>query len=474
MSHAPRPYQERAFTGVRGAWDAGKRAVCLVCPTGGGKTFMGSRLALERGGPVLWVAHRRELVKQAYAALHREVGGASLGIIAPGHEFERGARIQVGTVQTILARSPDVAPSVLVLDECHHYASEEWRELAGRWPGAVTLGLTATPERGDGRPLGDIFDSLVVAAQYSELISEGFLCEAVVFHPGEVLQGALANDPVKMWKRHSRGMRGFAFMPTVKAARELAERFTREGLPAACIDAKTAKSERDDRLARFAAGELQVLTNVDTLTEGVDVPAAGVCMLGRRFQTVGAYLQAGGRVLRPHESKEHAVIIDLTGASLVHSWPTVDRVYSLDGKGIRKESAENPVRNCLQCGLVYLCAEEACPDCGSRPPPRVARPQRIYSLELQEAWAGEHTADDAKAREYARLRIVARSKGLDVAWVVKEYRKLFGEAPRLSDVSADEKREQLVRFQRFGAARGFKPGFAAVRYKELFGAYPSR
>lgn len=187
-----------------------------------------------------------------------------------------------------------------------------------------------------------------------------------------------------------------------------------------------------------------------------------------------AYLQACGRVLRPHPGKEHAVIIDLTGASLVHSWPTVDRIYSLDGKGIRKESAENPVRNCLQCGLVYLCADGECPGCGSAPPPRVARPQRIYSLELQESWAGENTADDAKQREYLRLRIVARGKGLDVAWVVKEYRKLFGEAPRLTDVSPDEKREQLVKFQRFGHARGFKPGFAAVRYKELFGSYPSR
>jgi len=473
-----RPYQVRAKAAVRKCWTDGERSTCLVAPTGSGKTHMASTLALELvqdSGDVLWSAHRTELVSQAYAALHGIVGGSSMGLISPGHPFRPGARVQVGTVQSLLARAPNLNPRIIVLDECHHYVSEEWRALAERFPAALLLGPTATPLRGDGRPLQDMFTSLVVAAQYSELIADGYLCDAVVFQPPEVLQGALALKPVEAWQRYSDGMSGFAFMPTIKAARQLAADFNTAGIVAACIDAKTPKAVRADTLRRFADGAITVICNVDTMTEGVDVPRAGVAMLGRSFQTVGAYLQACGRVLRPHESKQYARIIDLTGATLLHSHPTIDRVYSLDGEGIRKgESAENPVRNCLQCGLVYLCSEVSCPACGAPPPPRTKRPQRIYSLELQEVWAGEHTKEDAKLREYKRLREVQRARGMRLWWVMREYHQLFGEKPRLFDVTPQEKRDEFYALVGEGQKRGFKQSYAAARFKDMFGHWPAR
>ena len=469
-----RPYQTRAKNGVRAAWQAGHRSVCLVAPTGAGKTHMSCGLALDHGGTVLWSAHRTELVGQAFRALHTELGGG-VSMIAPGQVFVPDARVQVSSTQTMVRRGkPDIEPAVIVLDEFHHYVADEFKILTEWWPNARILGPTATPQRGDGRPLGDVATSLVVAAEYSELIADGFLCDAVCYQPPEALQGGLALDPVEAWKKYSGGLSGFAFMPTIKAAQKLADDFNAAGIRAACIDAKTKKRDRKEILERFAAGELDVICNVDTMTEGVDVPRAGVAMLGRSFQTMAAFLQACGRVLRPHESKEYARIIDLTGATILHSPPTIDRTYSLDGEGISKgESAENPVRNCLECGLVYLCSETVCTACGAAPPPKTRRPMRIFSLELQELWAGEHTKEDVKQREYLRLRKVQQEKGLEITWVVQEYRRTFGSKPKLYDVGPKEKRAYFQKMMAIGASTGKKPAFAAARFKDMFGHWPT-
>jgi DNA repair protein RadD len=469
----PRDYQARALAGIDASWkDA--RATCLVAPTGSGKTFMGCRAALPRGR-VLWIAHRTELVSQGFKALHTEIGGgARMCVVAPGHDFDPSARVFVASVKTLLNRSQLVAqirPDVMVLDEAHHYEADDWSRVDEWFPDAKVLGPTATPQRGDGRPL-DTFDRLVVAAQYSELIDAGYLCDVVVYQPPEHLGNALANDPVATWQKYSRGMPGFAFMSTVALAIELADKFSAAGITAACVHAKTPKGERREIIERFSAGEIHVITNVDTMTEGVDVPAAGCIMLGRAYGEVGPYMQACGRGLRPHPSKQYCVVIDLTGCTIVHGHPTIDRVYSLDGKGMRRaDGGENPVRNCQVCGIVYLCSEECCPN-GHRTPPRVKRPPMIHSLELQEVWDGERTKEDAKQREYKRLRAVATAKGEMLVWVAREYRKLFGADPRFHDATPAEKKKEFYAMKKFGDATGKNAWYAPMRFKKMFGHYP--
>lgn len=471
---ALRPYQQRAFDAVRRYWAARVNAVCLVCPTGGGKTLMGSRLALDPGGDVLWVAHRTELVDQAAARLRSELSALDVDVVRSGGRGRHDARVHVGTVQTLL--DCDVRePHVLVFDEAHHYVAESWSKLAKRWPSALILGLTATPERADGRPLGDMFSELVIAAQYSELIADGHLVETVTYRPPEQLQRALATDPIEAWQKHADGQQTFAFFSTIKLARQWAQAWRDRGVGAECIDAKTPKRERAEILARFSRGETRVLTNVHALTEGVDVPAASCVLLGRGFGHMGAYLQAVGRVLRPAPGKERATVIDLVGATHAHGFATEDRIYSLTGEGIRRETSENPVRNCLKCGLVYLCELEACPDCGEPPPRRVARPERIFSLELEAVWDGERTRDDAKAAELNRLMVESRARGWSLDFVVREYRKSFGHEPDLRPVATNEDRKkQLNSWRAFAKARGFKPQFAAARYRQMFGAWPGK
>lgn len=464
-----RGYQETAVASVLARWGKA-RAVLLCAPMGSGKTVMGAE-AVRRSGAkrVLWIAHRRELVEQAAEKL-RAITGSAVGVIGPGPNANEGASIQVATVQTLLARGTRPPADLLVFDEAHHYISEDWKTLVGAYPGAKRLGLTATPERSDGRPLGDIFDDLVVAASYSQLVSDGHLVPCRVFRPSRRQGRALAEDPVDAYERLAPGSRAFVFVQSVEAAHQLAAKFCIRRIPAATIEAKTPREEREQHLAEFAEGKLSVLTNVYALTEGVDVPAATTCILARGCEHVSPYLQMCGRVLRPHPGKTEAVLIDLVGASLKHGVPVEDRQYSLRGKGISRGA------ECPRCGdrvLLYPCA-----GCGYSPPAAWgASPNRPPSPEilrrvLEEIYGGADCTADAKKRMYQELRAVQLERAYKPAWIVLRYKERFGEEPVLTGFSGEERLAEYRRLEGIGRERGYKPGYAAARFKQMFGGWP--
>lgn len=471
-----REYQQNAVVGVIKHWEGGTRCVLLVAPTGAGKTRLAEEFVyreLAAGGSVLFIVHRRELLRQASSRLEKRFGKLEVGIVAPGEDAQPFAKIQVGTVQTLLARGirPDV--SLVIFDEAHHYAASDWSDLVQHYGTARLLGLTATPERQDGRPLGDLFSGMVVAAKYTELVRDGFLVPCACYQPPASMGGDLAQDPLAAYQRYAENSRTFGFAASVALAHELAERFTAAGYPSACIHAQTPRRERDEIVDRFSAGELRAIWNCNTMTEGVDVPAARCVILARSFRHVGSYLQAAGRVLRPHPDKPHAILIDLTGATLAHGMPTEDREYSLDGEGIKRTSLA-PLRNCAECGATVLSAVRVCPECGYEAPAQEKPDPKIYDLELKAVFAGADTPSDAKGREYRRLRQVAKDKGWSLGWVVREYKKLFNEDPVMVDVGEEEQREELARLRALAAEKGWKPGFAGVRFKTMFGKWPPR
>lgn len=444
-----RDYQQTAVADVFSA----PGHVCLVAPTGSGKTRMGVAVLSEITDRSVWVVHRRELLQQA-----RDVLDAA-GLLH---------RVTPITAQS----SERPRASVVLYDECHHYAADEWSAIADTYPDAWRIGLTATPERADGRALGSLFDRMVVAAKYSDLIRDGHLVPCRILRPESGLERGLALDPVDAYRKHAADRSGFVFVPRIDEARALAERFTAAGIPTAAIDAGTPEAERDAAISALRSGDLRLLTNVYALTEGVDVPTASVCILARAVGHVSQYLQIAGRVLRTAPGKTDALLIDLPGVSHEFGSPTEDRIYSLDGVGIRLASAS--VTTCLHCGASYETGPLACPECGFQKPTEDYKPLLIYNAELREVYLGAATADDAKHREYARLRSVQRAKSWSLDWVAREYRRLFGCAPDFGDVPAEERREYFAQMREHAAERGFKPGFAAARYRNLFGEWPPR
>ena len=359
-----RDYQLTAIRDVFAAMHEVDR-VCLVLPTGCGKTRTAAdvvRRGAEKGRRSLWLAHRTELVDQSAATL-AGLGGIDVGVVAAGSAMrpKEDALVQVASIQTLLARDHRPPADLIVWDECHHGPADEWKGLLDAYPRAKVLGLTATPERGDGKGLGPVFERIVVGISVRQATMGGYLVPCEIIRPDHRLEsGELAQDPLDAYQEHGGGRQGFLFARTVAEAQEYAARFTAAGVATACVHAGTPDDERAHAVAEFRKGRVRVLSNVYVMTEGVDLPAAAVCILARSIGSVGGYLQMVGRILRPALGKTSATLIDLPGISHDHGCPEDERVFSLDGKAIALA-----VRACKVCSSPLN--EYPCPRCGYSP-----------------------------------------------------------------------------------------------------------
>ncbi len=448
-----RDYQSRAVEAVRDAYRNGARAPLLVAPTGAGKTVMFSYVASStaaRGNRVLILAHRRELIRQASRKL-RETG-VPHGIIAPGHTATRDA-VQVASVQTLGRRLSDPryeAPDLIVIDEAHHAVAGQWATVCQAYPNARLLGVTATPERLDGRGLGvtagGAFDAMVMGPTVAELVEGGFLTPSRVFAPAEApdLSGVrtrggdyeaagLANamvkpkivgDAVNHYARHAAGQPAILFSPSVAHAEAMAEAFRAAGFKAVSASGASDISVRDAAIAGLGTGAVQVLCSCDLISEGLDVPAVSAVILMRPTKSLGLFLQQVGRGLRPAPGKSHLLILDHAGNTLKHGLPETPREWTLEGrkKKAKKDDAP-PARQCPKCFAVHAPAP-ACLMCGhtyevaKREIQHVEgelselsgdRLDALRSRPLRDVLRGANTED--------QLREIAKARGYNPRWV---------------------------------------------------------
>ena len=401
------------------------RRALIVVPTGGGKTVIGAEIAgaaVQRGRRVLWLAHRRELVKQAATRL----GG---GLILAGHKQTPGELVQVASIDTLFAsgRVPDA--DVIIVDEAHHAPANRFRSLLGSKPNSWVVGLTATPERSDGAAMGDVFDELVAGPSVAELVERGHLVGCDVIAPASEGSG-LAMDPVDAWLAYSKGRPGFVFAATVDQSKEIAADLVRAGIKAAHVDGKTPKGVRDSVVGGFRAGRVDVLSSVGVFTEGTDLPRATVCLLARGCSHAGAYLQMVGRVLRPSAGKDRSLVVDLKGAVHKHGLPEDPREYSLEGRAIRSLEALPSLAQCLECGAVWRRrpSEIECPRCGAELPKPKAPEVKPRALDYVQPSRPGASVDSKRAR-LAALRGIAQSKGYKRTWPAIRFRAEFGHWP---------------------------------------------
>jgi DNA repair protein RadD len=467
-------HQERTVQLLRESITNGHRRIVVVGPTGSGKGTLATeilRLAVQQGNKGLFVVHRREIVLDVAQRL-RDVG-VRVGVILPGHNSSPYADVQVASTDTLKNRDTLPPAQVVVVDECHHYASNKWAKLIDAYPDAIIIGLTATPERPDGRALSQ-FQHMIVAAQYSELIREGLICQARVYQPTEAKDDGLALDPVAAYQKYAPGKKGFCFVSTLDLGRDVSRRFKEIGVPAACITGTTAKSVRDAAVRDLKSGALQILVNYGVFCEGTDIPDAELCILARRAKHCGTFLQICGRVLRAHRSKRMAIVLDLTGSSISNGLPTQDREYSLEGKtGVLPTLA--PLTVCPSCGLTQLAGRSTCEGCGFTFIRHERKPPVIYSEELRAVFDFEATPTEAKLVEYFRLLDVSLQRSYSIDWVCATYTATFGEkVPQnwLTELPIERKQREHRQWAEYGASRGFKPGYAYARYLACFGEPP--
>lgn len=393
-----RDYQETGVNELRAAYGSGKRAPLLVAPTGSGKTvtfaYIADNAARKRKN-VLILVHRKELLTQTSRTL--DAFGVGHGMIA-AHTSFNPAPVQVASVQTLVRRLDGRIPwrpDLIVVDEAHHATGKTtWGRILKYYPCAMILGVTATPERLDGQGLGirggGFFDCLVMGPTVAELVKAGHLSPPVVYAPynpdldlsgvhtkmGDfsraesaeaVDKPTITGNVVTHYRKHCNGEPAIAFCVSVAHAEHVAASFNAAGLKAASIDGKLPDDERSARISALGAGQLNVLTSCEIISEGTDIPIVSAALLLRPTQSLGLYLQQVGRVLRPHPGKTRAVVLDHVGNVYRHGLPDDDREWSLDASSRSKRKKDDevnlPIRQCEKCYHVHRPAPE-CPNCG--------------------------------------------------------------------------------------------------------------
>lgn len=382
-----RPFQTALLDRARGAIRDGARRILLQLPTGGGKTFIAGLIMqgmVARRRLPWFLVHRLELLEQTSLTFGNI--GLDHGLMAPGYPYREAALTQLAGVQYLARRLADYRkPDAAIVDEAHHAVAGQWGSILDQLD-CLQLGLSATPERLDGRGLGDRFDVLIQGPSVASLIGDGFLSPYRYFAPGQpdltgvrsragdfardeladVMGDAdLIGDAVEHYRDLAAGEQGITFGVDRKHSQQIADMFNRQGIAAAHIDGSMSKSQRAGIVGAFRRGELTIMCNVDLFGEGFDVPGIAYLGMFRPTKSLAMCMQQWGRSLRIMEGKEAAIICDHAGNTFRHGLPDDERRWTLEGrvKGKRGASDAMAIHACPMCYQVTASQRRTC-HCG--------------------------------------------------------------------------------------------------------------
>ena len=437
-----RPYQQDIDAQIREALKAGSRRPLIVSPTGSGKTVIFSHIAggAGRKGKRVWIlVHRQELIDQTSRTM-RDFG-VPHGVIAAGWPVDPLPHVQIVSVQTVVRRVAGLqAPDVIIVDECHHAVAGTWAKIIAAFPKAIVLGFTATPERLDGKGLGDTFDTLIRGPEVAWLIENGFLCQTVYYAPPNQLnidglhvragdfardetaemmdKPTIIGDAVQHYQRLCPGAPAVAFCASVAHAEHMAQAFTAAGFKSAALDGNLDRIERRRRVNALKDGSLHVLTSCEIISEGFDIPVVTAAILHRPTKSLGMHLQQIGRVLRPAPGKTRAIILDHVGNCLRHGLAEEMREWDLEGRKKKPKKAGDdddapPVRQCPKC---YACHAPmpSCPECGHIYEAKVRKIEQQDGelVELNAEWmAKQRKQEQGSAQSFEELVALGKSRG---------------------------------------------------------------
>lgn len=365
MNNSPllRDYQLSMLHDLYKAWKQ-NQSVMVQMPTGTGKTRLMAAVIHDYADKgVLVVAHRRELIAQISQTL--DGFGVGHGQIVSGKEVDFGQKVQVASIQTLARRVagkklPEIDdhydnffPSLIIIDEAHHALANTYRMLWERWPKAKFLGLTATPCRLNGAPFTDLFDTLLQSWSIVDFIKKGWLSDLdyVSVRLGsktvrriagldkrsvdgdfQTAQMALVLDTLESikqlyaaYKEYADGKKGIVYAINREHARHIADFYQGHGVNCCLIDSKTPRQERQQMVADYLCGKIDVLVNVEIFSAGFDCPEVEFIQLARPTLSLSLYMQQVGRGMRISKGKSAVTILDQVGSYLLFGLPTTER-----------------------------------------------------------------------------------------------------------------------------------------------------
>ncbi|MBB1069140.1 DEAD/DEAH box helicase [Limosilactobacillus sp. RRLNB_1_1] len=373
-----RDYQQETIDNITKSIHAGHKSIMVQQPPRTGKTVIMAeiaRRATAKGNRILFVVHRQEIVQQVIKTFKANDVNMNLA--------------KIGMVQTITRHVHNLdPPQIIFVDEAHHVLAKSYQRILGAFPNAYKLLFTATPYRLGGQGFTDVADDLIIGKPVSWLIDHHFLAPVDYYAPSyidtaklkvkrtgefdessikEAMKPKIYGNAVKHYMKLAKGMQAIAYTYNVESAQRLANSFNGYGISAKAVSGKTPKDERKKIIEDYRQGKIQIVTNAELFTEGLDLPNVDCVIMLRPTQSLSLYLQFAMRSMNPRKDKT-AVIIDHVGNVQRFGLPTDDRQWSLEGKGKDKQQSEStikPVSVCPTCFASFYRTNDICPYCGS-------------------------------------------------------------------------------------------------------------
>lgn len=498
-----RDYQEGAIKRARYLVNfQNKRRILICAPCGAGKGHVIAKLmanTVEKGNRVLAIAHRTELIEDLADRVCRF--GFMPGVILSGRDPHPERSVQVASIQTLARREKPVADLVIV-DEAHHATAESYLDVLEHYPQAIIIGLTATPCRLGGQPLGDLFEELVEPIRTAELVERGLLVPVQGFafdHPdlrhvkktGGDYNGSdlaalvdipkLRGNVVEQYLAKARGTRAIVFAINVEHSERIAAEFREHGVKALHVDGATPRDVRKAAFEAFRSGAAQVLTNCQLFTEGVDLPAIETVILARPTMSTALALQMIGRGRRPLPCpscgeiphwrqaacacgapvvKRFCRLHDHASVVFNHGLPDEPREWSLKDSfafdpGRKVAQPGSAIRTCKVCMGIYPADVERCPVCGApnKAPKKLIRNERGVAVALDEVERAEKAKEppsenvDQQKKYFFFLLLTELQRGYRRGWAEMRFHgryKHFAPAKLWRAAFAEERKKKTA------------------------------
>lgn len=467
-----RPFQKKAKSDLWANIREGCPSQIYQSATGSGKGTLAANVTMSAstsGRSVLFLVNRRPIVNDFSGRLDKL--GVDHGVIMADHPRRKPwLNVHVASIDTLYRRDKLPKADLIFVDECRFSVSDIWVNTLARYEGVPVIGMDATPVRLDGRGLGEIYKRMVKGPSVQELTEMGYLAPARVFAPAPPpdMKGVKSNggdwnnkqaaaifdrpkltgDVVKHWLKFGENRPTICFSVNVEHSKHTVEAFLAAGIPAEHVDADTKDTkknpERDRIWERARTGETKIICSVEVVSYGFDLPFLSCAIMNAPTQSLARWLQRLGRVLRTYPGKTDAIILDHAGGTIEHGFAEDDRDWTLEGVTRKKKSDREEgtgVRYCAKCWRAFSSLLSVCPEPGCGFVYSKTREVRVAEGELSEM------------KREAKLKSV------------QEWRASSDEPARR------KKYEELLDMQN---QRGYKPGFAAVKFKTMYGQWPSK
>ncbi|WP_099960221.1 DEAD/DEAH box helicase [Latilactobacillus sakei] len=432
------PYQIKLVEQARQELRKGNKSCLLVSPAGSGKSVVIAeiaRLTTLKGGRVMFMVHRQELINQIMESFKANSVDLNLCTV-----------MTVGKIRNRLDSLP--VPNLIITDETHHSLAKTYRDIYEHYANVPRLGFSATPWRLNGKGLGDVYDAMIEGPDVQWLIDNHYLAPFDYYSVNLIDESKLSKsstgdysnksideavghtiygDVVKTYRDKVDGQQAIVYAHSIAFSKQIAKQFRDAGINAAHCDSKTPQRERDKIMTDFKKGTLKVLSNCDLISEGYNVPDCSCVIMLRPTESLVLFIQQSMRCMRFKPGKQ-ATIIDHVANYTRFGLPNTPHKWTLADREKKKKSTntavETPIKQCAFCFAVIPAQSKNCPLCGHeveivQTEIKVDETARIEKIESNFRLQADYivTKKISELKSYEELKAYAKARGYKQGWI---------------------------------------------------------